>query len=221
MVPRPLVGPCLIVGEGEDDEAFFRHLVEQRNLNGFQVAFPGKPESDTGGKKGFGQLLVALRVLEGFEKISGIVIVTDSDDDAGSAFAKLREQIESAETYPVPDRPFTIATRGGSPDIAVVLLPEADQPGNLETLCLGAALDKWFSLRPCVEDFVRCTNAESWPKSKLSKLQMRCFLSAACKSDPYTPLKWAWSRPETLIPLDHSAFDRITSFLNSFRANYK
>ena len=51
--------------------------------------------------------------------------------------------------------------------------------------------------------------ASNWVIAKLSKLRMRCYLSAACKSDPATSLQYAWSKKEILIPLDDPQGQRI------------
>jgi hypothetical protein len=56
---QPLVGPCLIVGEGEDEESFFLHLLQHRDIAGFDVRH-------TKGNTRIGEFLEGARILPGF-----------------------------------------------------------------------------------------------------------------------------------------------------------
>jgi hypothetical protein len=210
---QPLVGPCLIVGEGEDEESFFLHLLQHRDIAGFDVRH-------TKGNTRIGEFLEGARILPGFDKVSGIIVVADNDDDPSSAFDNVKNQIVSVGSYAVPSQPLEIASGNGSPDLVIVMLPSSVSTGALETLCLPAAFHSSIALQQCVEEFAQCASIQSWPMSKQSKSKLRCVLSAACKSDPNTPLRYAWSRPESLIPLSHSSFDEIAQYLRDFRANY-
>ena len=220
MLPARIDGPCLIIGEGAHDEAFLRHLLQNRNISGYQVGFPQPPDQSSGGRGGFGEVLSGLRVRPDFMNIRAIVLVSDNDEDPVTSFNKINAQIADAGHLSVPTQPLNVALTTDHPDLVTVMLPWADQIGCLETLCLPAALEAWPQLKPCVKEYSRCADVETWPKSKQSKMQLRCLFSAACKTDPNTPLTHAWSRNPPLIPLGHQSFDQLAKFLRTFRARY-
>lgn len=207
-----------ILCEGQGDQAFFRHLIRERPLPEFQIDFP-KKEGAPAGKDAFGQYLTALRAGRGFEKLSGILVVSDNDDDPEGSFAQVRQQIRSAGKYAVPNKPLETAKADGVPAIVVLMLPWPEMPGNLETLCLPSAYDKWPEIRACLDAYCRCAGTDNWGPRRQSQMRMRCLLSATCASDPNTGLPYAWSRSETLIPLNHSCFDQVANFLRDFNAH--
>lgn len=220
MLPARIDGPCLIIGEGSQDEAFLRHLLQNRNILGYQVGFPSPEDSSSGGRGGFGKVLSGLRVRPDFKNIRAVVFVSDNDENPVASFSEINAQITEAGSFSVPTQPLNVVQTADHPDLVAFMLPSTNQIGCLETLCLPAALEAWPNLRPCIEEYSRCTDVGTWPKSKQSKMQLRCLFSAACKTDPNTSLVYAWSRNPPLIPLEHHSFDQLVEFLRAFRAHY-
>ena len=208
MIPKPLNGPFLIIGEGEQDRAFFKNLVQYHQLDGFDIGYAE-------GKNNFGDILDGVRVNENFQKISKIILVSDNDDDPSSSFQEVCQQIQEAGEYPTPPCPLKAAEVDGGCSLVVMMLPWKEEKGCLETLCLRAACDAWPDIKNCLDDYSSCVGVGAWSVSKKSKMRLRCLFASACRSDPNTGLTYAWERGEDLIPLDHSCFQPIVSYLRS------
>jgi uncharacterized protein DUF3226 len=220
LLPAPIDGPCLIIGEGVHDEAFLRHLLQNRNILGCQVGFPSRENSSSDGRGGFGEVLSGLRVRLDFKNIRVVILVSDNDEDPVASFSKIKAQITEAGGFSVPTKPLEVVGTADHPDLVTVMLPWTNQIGCLETLCLPATLEAWPNIEPCIEEYSRCTDIGTWPISKQSKMQLRCLFAAACKTDPNTSLTYAWSRNPPLIPLGHRSFDQLAEFLRTIRARY-
>ena len=207
-LPDSLQGPTLILGEGPQDEAFFTNLITQHRLTGFDTGC-------VGGKDVFGEVLGGLRLDRDFRNISCILLVSDNDDDPASAFDGICRQIRDAGGYGIPPQPLTPATASDHPSVIVMMLPWVDQRGCLETLCYPAAVAASTDISQCVETYASCVRADSWGITRRSKMLLACMLATACKSDPNTGLRYAWNRPENLIPLDNPCFDPVVTFLHN------
>jgi hypothetical protein len=129
----PPDGQFLIVCEGQSDEAFFRHLIQKRNLPQFKVVYPMHQQD--GGWRGFAPRLRALKTEPGFDELRGILVAADNDDNPTSSFRNVCDQLRAAG-YPVPERPLQAIRAPEYPALAVMMLPWADQGGKLESLCL-------------------------------------------------------------------------------------
>jgi hypothetical protein len=155
-----------------------------------------------------------------FKNIRAVVLVSDNDENPVTSFNEIKAQITEAGGFSIPTQPLNVVQTPDHPELVAFMLPSTDQIGCLETLCLPAALEAWPNLRPCIEEYSRCTDVGTWPKSKQSKMQLRCLFSAACKTDPNTSLVYAWSRSPPLIQLEHHSFDQLVEFLRAIRARY-
>lgn len=198
-----------IVCEGKADVAFFEHLIQTRGLPRFQVL-------SAGGKDGYEQIIVALSAAPGFDKISGILIVGDNDLDPGAAFLNIQRQIRAAGGYGVPNHPGEVAKRAGFPAVLVVMVPQQERAGCLETLLIEAAYEVRPNFKGCVEAYAACTHSDLWNEVERAKMKLQVVISAVCRSDPNTPVSYAWSRQESIIPLDKPCFHQIADFLVRF-----
>jgi len=207
----------VIVCEGEGDRAFFLNLMATRGLQEFRVIIPSDKPDIPGGVDGFARRLRALRAERDFDKIAGILVVSDNDDQPDGSFTKVQRQLTDSGGYPIPARPLEVARSLSGPPVAVMMLPRTGQPGSLETLCVEAMQGAWPEVARCVDEFCRCTSTGQWAPSKQSKMRLRAMVSAICESDPNTGLPYAWSRRENLIPLNEPVFDEIGRFLNDFK----
>jgi len=201
--------PRVIVCEGEGDVAFFTHLIRKRDLAPFQVL-------PAGGKSGYGRVLTALSAGTGFDRVSGILVVGDNDLDPLAAFDNIQEQIRAAGGYGVPDRPGEPRKSPGFPAVVVMMIPLEERVGCLETLLVEAVYEVSPDLKTCVEAYVACTHADAWNEVQQSKMKLHSLISALCKSHPQTALRYAWSQPEEIIPLDRPCFDQLADFLRGF-----
>ena len=203
-IPDTFSGPFLIIGEGVQDQIFALKLVQHYGILGFEAGHAG-------GKDGFGDVLGGLKVHRSFQNLKTVVIFADTDEDPTKAFANIKTQITNAGGYDIPNQPLEIV--GSHPSIVVVMLPWEDRKGCLETLCLEPGLNQYPNIKACLTPFSDCLNMSAWDTSRRSKALLQCLFATACASDPNTGLRYAWDRVETLIPLNHTSFDGITSFL--------
>ncbi len=199
----------VIVCEGKGDVAFFEHLIQKRGLPGFQVL-------PADGKDRYERVLVALSAAPGFEGISGILVVGDNDLDPPAAFRNIQQQIGAAGGYGVPNHPSEPVKSAGFPAVVVMMVPSPEGIGCLETLLIGAVYDVRPNLKPCVDAYAACTHADAWNEVEQSKMNLQVLISGVCRSDPNTPVSYAWSRNEDIIPLDRPCFDQIADFLAEF-----
>ena len=211
----------LILCEGSQDQAFFRHLISDRNLPSFDVVFPGHPRTDLGGTSGFGQMLEALSTNPGFRNLTEILVVADNDDSPPDRFNFIAQQIGGAEGFTAPQHPLEVARAPGVPPLVVMMIPWVDERGALETLCLESAYAESHEIRECITRYAECTSASNWSSgTSQDKMRLRCILSSRCEDDPNTGLAFAWSKKKCprLIPLNHGCFDRVASFLANLDA---
>jgi hypothetical protein len=199
----------LIICEGKADVAFFDHLIQGRGLPGFQVL-------SAEGKDGYERVLVALSAAPGFDRIAGILVVGDNDLDPPAAFFNIQEQIRAVGTYPVPNHPGEAVKNQGYPAVVVMMVPWQERVGCLETLLIEAVDDVRHDLKLCVDTYAACAHADAWNEVEQSKMKLQSLISAICRSDPNTPVSFAWSRNEDIIPLDRPCFDQIANFLGGF-----
>jgi len=218
VTPEPLNGPYLLICEGDSDGAFFKNLLSKRSIVGFDITYPGPPEQQSGGRDAIGSLLGGLIPKRGFSTLKAILIAYDNDEDPVKAFGLIREQIRKASSYSIPEAPLSSSEpKPGTPVLVPFPIPWKEELGNLETLCLPAAREKWKDLAECLEEYVNCSDVPKWTISNQAKTRIRCLITATCKDDPNTSLVHLWSRkPEFHIPLDHNCFNRVADFLRDF-----
>ena len=200
--------PPIVLCEGVEDKKFLEKLIETRHIGGFDF------HPRCGGNTIFGETLRGLRVNRKIEERKSIIIVADNDGNPAESFIHIQQEITSAGCI-IPERPRQATQQDNMPPLYVVMIPWDDDAGCLETLCLSAAEKCNPSALKCVDGLIECVGGNTWDVAKRGKLRMRCYLSSACKSDPNTSLQYAWSRPEALIPIDDSCFNRIAEYLAS------
>jgi len=171
-----------------------------------------------GGKDGFELVLKGLVTVER----EAIIIVADNDGDPETAFRNIQRQINAAG-FTVPSKPREMVASAGLSPLAVLMIPWDEDAGCLETLCFSAVNARYNRELACAQDLVRCAGADRWDIAKKSKLKMRGFLSAVCKSDPNTGLRYAWGtvngRPGDIFPLRGvAACDRIAEYFINLSA---
>ncbi|HWB61777.1 MAG TPA: DUF3226 domain-containing protein [Chthoniobacteraceae bacterium] len=210
----------IIITEGKADDEFIEQLIKVSGIDPEAFEVRRALESESYGYSGFERRLAALKTETGLDNRRAIILVADNDDLNDKFFLKIRDQISSAGGYGVPSAPLELVSGDERiPPIAVLMLPWADEPGCLDSLCLQAACNQRPHYVACIEQFVTCVKALDWPISSLHKLKLRCLLSSACKQDPNTPLVHVWKsnrRDENLVPLNDPCFGRIVEFLRSF-----
>ena len=201
----------VILCEGLADQNFLRKFQEKRQ--GIP-AFDMLPHHEHYGSTNFDRMLLALRGDKvGFEKLRGVLIVADSHDDPDVTFKSIKEQIQKVGQYPVPNQKAEIAPRTANhPAICVMLLPDDETPGGLETLCfryLTREPHAW--IKACIESFLCCDKIEahSWGPETLDKARYECAVAATCKADPSRSVSQAFKDPHPIITVTDTCFDDL------------
>jgi hypothetical protein len=213
---KPIDRPRILLCEGLGDAQFLKHLIEERQIGDFYITYPNQINStDPAGRDGFTRRLRALKLVRGYEAVTDLVVVSDNDDDPKAKFQRVCELIEAAKGFQVPTEPAQM-TRG-TPRVGVFMLPQADENGQLETLCLQSCIQQWPEAADCVNQFVTCNpHIAAWEQGKQEKMKMRCLISSICAVDPYTSIPHLWSRPGyDLVPLGHACFTPLADFLRT------
>ena len=140
LYPDEITFPNIIVCEGLHDEAFFRSLLRERQLEHFHTTCPGDPITTAGGRDAFSEFLLGLRTIHGFNpNVKNIILVSDNDSDPERSFREVKKQVGLAGNYPIPNQPLKTANSGSEPDVTILMLPWENEKGTMETLCLKAA----------------------------------------------------------------------------------
>ncbi len=179
-----------------------------------------------GRRHGITHLTAALNALPGLPRFDGmeaIIIAADNDDNPGRSFGNVQQlisntaEISPGRRYAVPSAPLQKAEAG--PAVVVMMIPWADVPGALDTLCIGSASAKRPAIGQATDVFASACgvdDAHGWSITKQGKMKLRSLIAAAHKDDPYLPPAYVWGDNTDLVPLDHGAFDQIADFLRDF-----
>lgn len=210
----------LILCEGSSDKTFFCELIRERGLPDFQVQFPHGANETTGGVNKFHRFLEGTALNEEFlNKVRGVLVVADNDDNPGGQFYQVTTQIMDAG-YGVPRRELLfVRSHPPLPPIAVMMLPLNQQLGNLETVVKQAALNKWPDLAAPLEAYIDEAPASGWAQGKQDKMRVQCILAATCEANPYVTISTLYRENVRYhIPLSDPCFDPIAQALTNFDA---
>lgn len=203
----------LILCEGDADCNFLSHLLVDRKIFDFDLIIP---DVEGGGVTAFDRCLKALTGATSFDDvIRGVVLVADSNDDPGKRLDSLKK-VFANNGLPSPEKPFKkIATE--KIKTAIVMIPSATNPGNLESLLLEAAFDKHPEMNGCIEEFVKCSSLPlKWKPNQQAKMKIHSLVAARCEGDPSSSVAYLWGKKENPVPIESKRFDFIADFLGSF-----
>lgn len=219
----------VLLCEGLQDAAFFRHLIQARGLPPFNIIHPRPAvregdtvlrNGDAGGRQGFGSRLNALKFARHFrEKVKSILVVSDKDQNAEGSFQEVRKQLLTVDYIKCPNRPEVIVENadGLKVKVMVLMVPCDSNTGSFDTMCWKAMASRHQSKFSCVESMIGCAGIGGWKEHKLDKVRTRTMLAITCEKDPNTSLAYAWSDNRgDLIPLESTCFDDVVRHLNEF-----
>ncbi len=210
----------VIICEGLHDQKFLEKLIDERDLPRFQVKDAASwNRVEVGGVQGFGLALEKLIAVTGFKNLKGIAIVTDNDDKNALNNVKkaLNKHFKKLKDYEYkPTKSEDLVSIQGKP-VLIVLVPDSNHYGNLESLCLPAFYDHWSTAEKCANQFLKCTGAVSnWTNGgQLNKARVRAILSGYYKSEPYIGLGEIFKKTDE-ISTCHQCFEQLASALSRF-----
>ena len=199
-----MIGPNLLLVEGPDEFEFFRFL---------------RPREDVqihayGGKDQLGLELKTIQAVEGFDRLSKIVIVRDADTDANVALRSVLNQWAEAfeETTPRVDAERWF-TDGSGRGWAVWIMPDASSMGDLEELIWRAVPETGH--RSCVESLMDClASCEPRPYGGLGN-KAKLYSWLASHKEPVRQLHAALNPRNRLFDRDHPAFAHHLDLIDS------
>ena len=154
-----IVQPKLLAGEGRDEVRFFESLLRHLKITDIQVV-------EYGGKQRLKPFIGTLPRIPGFAGLQSFGITRDADDDAAGALQSIDLAVQAA-ALPSDLR------------ISKYVLPGANAPGALESLCIRAISSS--PIGDCIEKHVICA-AEAglkheWSVCNGAKARMQVWLS--------------------------------------------
>ena len=196
--PVEITEPVLLLVEGDDEKEFFGALLREMKMTGIQV-------QDFRGKNNLSNFLETLRDQHGFaQRVVSLGIVRDADDSPEGAFQSVGTALRNNK-FPQPSKPET--PEGNNPRVAVLILPDAETSGMLETICLRSVADD--PVMQCIGEYFNCIRKVSQLPGNMDKAMVQAFLASRPESVPHLGIAaqkdyWQWN---------NQAFDHVKGFL--------
>lgn len=199
---RSIETPAQLLVEGRTAEIFFRELVEFLNLQAqLQVRDFGDIDNLTAYLETFTQLEKFI------EKVTSIGIIRDAEDKpATSAFSSVCDSLKAVKIEP----PQNIGmAEQKAIKVGVFILPDCQNKGMLETLCLASLSDQLVTLA-CMNGYFDCleTNGITLPKN-MAKARTWAFLATQNLSDPQV----GRAAQAKIFPWNNDAFKPLREFI--------
>ena len=194
----------LLAVEGKDECNFFSALLANLSIERVQMV-------DIGGKDKFSVELPLLTNIGGFGGVTVIGFVRDAEENmAGSAFDSICATLRKCH-LPAPSAMASVI--GGPPKIGVFIMPDNQESGMLEDLCLKTLNGQ--PLENCINEYMDCvSNAISAEERTLfnePKARVQTYLSSRVpivNSLGLAAAKGYWN-------FENPCFDEIKNFLHN------
>ena len=183
--------PRLLLVEGNDDRNFFNVMLKHCDRDDIQVlSFDGVDNLRS--------YLPALVASPGWHQVVSLGIVRDAENDAESAKASVRGAVESAG----------LQMDGSAPRVSLLVLPDGERPGMLETLLCDSFADS--PINDCINEFLACSTERAGANVKrMAKARAHAYL--ATREDPHVSVGVAAQKD--YWDLDHPAFEQLRDFI--------
>lgn len=196
--PQTLIKAKLLVGEGKEEVNFFEALLRHRSVSDVQL-------EQCGGKTRLSNYIATLPKRPGFGNLTAIAITRDADQDPNAAFQSVCTALENAQLV-TPQKGGSFGA--GTPRVGVFILPDCQNVGMLEDLCLASVTSDLAM--PCVDDFIHCVNNRGRQPTNMAKARVHAWLASHVVPDlrlgeAARAGYWDWDSP---------AFDFLKRFLH-------
>lgn len=197
---QALSKPKLLIGEGKEEVDFFTAFLTHLNISNVQV-------EQYRGKQGLASYLKTLVVRPGYLNVVSLGITRDADNSAQSAFQSVCGSLQRA-SLPVPSQPGEVV--GYNPQVSVMILPDGQNKGMLEDLCLAAV--ETDPVLQCVDEYLNCVYTTVGRESNnMAKARVHAWLASQIEPDK----RLGEAAKAGYLPWDSPGFDRFKQFLQS------
>jgi hypothetical protein len=197
--PKAIDRPKLLAVEGNDAKVFFLELLRSLDVDKIIEV------RDFGGVNDLPHFLETIMITPGFEQVVSFGIIRDAEQGAiSSAFQSVKNSLKKVGLS--APKKLRVAT-DSNPRISVFILPDCENQGMLETLCLqSVSTDQVF---PCIETFFQCVEKTVGPPANMDKARLHAYLA----SRPKPHLSFQQATIAHYWPWDHPVFDLVKDFL--------
>lgn len=203
---RPIKAPAQLLVEGRVPEMFFRELVKTTGLEtAIEVRTFGDIHKDN--LQTFLELFCTRAAFK--ENVTRLGIIRDAENkEASAAFQSVCASLRSAR-LPTPEAMAQVSH--GTLRVGVFILPNCNDAGMLESLCLQAASEDAPSraVLPCVDEFFACQSRSGQQPKNPTKARFAGYALAKDVIDP----QLGRAAQQKAIPFDAPAFAPLKQFL--------
>jgi hypothetical protein len=218
----------LIIVEGGTDQDIIKKIISENNLfDSTKVHFEPKNRGK-GGINSVYEYIENLSVESIVTKmeLDKILIIIDSDEENPSdRFIKITRRLKKQEKElkkykinKIPEKPGLIYRLGNNVGIGVFLVPNNEDKGSIETLCLKALKNKKLDNKKlgkffdCIENYIKCVKIgkilkENITENQVDKRKFRIFIHTI-EPDCYNPTI------DKEVDYKNSVFDVLKEFIN-------
>jgi len=167
LAPHRIDTPKQLLVEGRDAQEFFKALLGHLQIADVQV-------QNFGGVNDLRGFLKAFVRMPGFLHVESVGIVRDAEDNPSAAFQSVRDALLHVG-LPAPTTVKEVSDN--HPRVSILLLPDAQSTGSLETLCLRSVMSD--PAMKCVFEYMECVarKAGTLPHP-LDKARVQAFLAS-------------------------------------------
>ena len=205
---RPITTEGQLLVEGRVPEMFFREMIAACNL---AEAVEARTFGDISKDNLQTYLEIFTQKATFKERIKRLGVIRDAESQpASSAFQSVQAALRGAQ-LPVPGE---INKLEGAPvSVGVFILPNCQDAGMLEGLCLMAAAENEHSqangVLPCVDDFFACLDKRGRKPANPTKSRFAGFALASDVIDP----QLGRAAQKGAIPWETQTFNSLKNFL--------
>jgi len=199
----------ILVVEGQDDWCFFKHFLEKKlKIKDVQLI-------DIGGDGNFLTVLKVLKLSPNFDKVEKIGLIRDTDKDLQKSFKRIKEAIEKGLQYKAPTNMNSWQKdEEHGIKLGVFLLPNNEEKGMLETLCMQSVADD--AIMPCLNAYFECMD-KVIPENKLPKNIAKARVQAFLASRKTYKSSVGFAAEKGYWNFDAECMQEIKSFLLTFK----
>jgi hypothetical protein len=185
---------------------FFNALLAHLGITDVQV-------DQYGGKHKIRPGLKAITERSGFSQVASLAVTRDADfadDPADDALASQRAFQSVRDALIHAGLPATLDVKAsGTPQVSVFILPDNNNPGMLEDLCIASMSQPEIA---CIDEFFNCIaagTARAQIRRNVSKSRVHAWLATQAEPDK----RLGEAAKDSYINWNHPAFDPLKQFL--------